>query len=101
MIWGVHGSPANRLTRPIWSKCKPVGIALACTGGFLTCAQPASNAAAATDKINAEFFISENAELLGRGSNAGSPAGQFCVRSKLRNVQHSPSVDLDVPNLFR
>ncbi len=77
MIWGVHGSPANRLTRPIWSKCKPVGIALACAGGFFTCAQPASNAAAATDKINAEFFISENAELLGEDLTPVLQQGNF------------------------
>jgi len=77
MIWGVHGSPAKRLTRPIWSKCKPVGIALACTGGFFTCAQLASNAAAATDKINAEFFIRENAELLGEDLTPVLKQGNF------------------------
>jgi hypothetical protein len=42
-----------------------------------TCAQPASNAAAATDKINAEFFISENAELLGEDLTLVLQQGDF------------------------
>src|SRR5262245_29796369 len=64
MICGVHGSPANRLTRPISSKCKPVGIALACTGGFFTCAQPAipARAAPAINKADEKFLILTNPE---------------------------------------
>jgi hypothetical protein len=62
MICGVHGSPANSETCPTWSKCKPAGAALACTGGFFIWAQPAiaTRAVPAMNKFNKNFFISDN-----------------------------------------
>src|SRR5215831_3496774 len=70
MICGVHGSPAKRLTRPIWSKCKPVGIALACAAGFFTCAQPTipARAAPAINNVNKNFLITNESELLAKAS---------------------------------
>src|SRR5262249_36679980 len=59
MICGVHGSPANNVTLPTWSKRRPAGAALACGTGFFTCAQPAIPASAvpAINKLTKSFFI--------------------------------------------